>query len=123
MQKRGNALIVDDDADILLAGRLLLRDHFENIITIQQPEKIEGLINQHRFDVVLLDMNFTRGATSGTEGFDWLRKIITHDPDAVIIDVHALRCVGARLAAVVRDLKLRGREVDAVRVLRIDPNL
>ncbi|KAF5057408.1 Transcriptional regulatory protein ZraR [anaerobic digester metagenome] len=37
------------------------------------------------YDLILLDMNFSRDATSGKEGFHWLNKIIEIDPLAVVI--------------------------------------
>jgi len=38
-----------------------------------------------KYDVILLDMNFTRDITSGQEGFFWLQRIREIDPDAVVI--------------------------------------
>ncbi len=38
--KTGNILIVDDDEDILTAGRLLLRRSFGNVVTCRNPRDI-----------------------------------------------------------------------------------
>jgi len=40
MEKRGSILIVDDDEDILIAGKLLLKRHFASVRTISQPDEI-----------------------------------------------------------------------------------
>ncbi len=85
----GIALIVDDDPDILLAGRMLLRSTFAQIVTAGDPAAVPALVEEHRPDVILLDMNFSRGATSGEEGFRLLGEITAIDPEAVIIVITA----------------------------------
>ncbi|PRY14289.1 DNA-binding NtrC family response regulator [Pontibacter ummariensis] len=69
-------LIVDDEEDILLAGRLLLKQHFATVLTSSDPYRIPALLAEHAFDVVLLDMNFSTGATSSKEGLHWLKQIL-----------------------------------------------
>jgi two-component system, NtrC family, response regulator HydG len=78
-------LIVDDDADVLLAAKLFLRQHFNVVHTEKDPENIPKLLKSENYDVILLDMNFSRDATSGKEGFFWLDKILEIDPLAVVI--------------------------------------
>jgi DNA-binding NtrC family response regulator len=82
-------LIVDDDADILLAARLLLREHFAQVLTCSLPDEIPALMARHAIDVVLLDMNFSRGETSGAEGFNWLARLQKQDPDIVVVVITA----------------------------------
>ncbi len=78
-------LIVDDDQDVLLAARLFLKQHFRIVHTEKDPENIPNLLKTENYDVILLDMNFSRDATSGKEGFYWLNKILEIDPAAVVI--------------------------------------
>ncbi len=78
-------LIVDDDQDVLLAARLFLKQHFNIVHTEKNPENIPILLQNESYDVILLDMNFSRDATSGKEGFRWLSKILDIDPLAVVI--------------------------------------
>jgi len=60
-------LIIDDDHDVLLTARMFL-EHLELDVTVlSDPEKIIPLIGKENFDVILLDMNFQRGRTEGTE--------------------------------------------------------
>ena len=68
-------LIVDDNADVLLAARLLLKQHYQQVLTLQDPFALESTLAAAAVDVVLLDMNFHRDAISGQEGFYWLKKI------------------------------------------------
>lgn len=78
-------LIVDDDTDVLLAAKLFLKQHFTIVHTEKSPENISSLLKNENYDLILLDMNFSRDATSGKEGFHWLNKIIEIDPLAVVI--------------------------------------
>ena len=78
-------LIVDDDQDVLLAAKLFLRQHFSIVHTEKNPENIQTQMKNVSYDIILLDMNFSRDATSGKEGFFWLNKILEIDPAAVVI--------------------------------------
>ncbi len=82
---KARILIVDDDADILLAAKMFLRQHFAIIHTENNPENIPDLLKSESYDVILLDMNFSRDATSGQEGFHWLNVILELDPAATVI--------------------------------------
>ena len=90
MKHTGSLLIVDDNPDILIAARLLLKQHYQSVKTIDNPFDIAGIINEQRkleqpVDVILLDMNFTQDSISGKEGFYWLKKIIEQDANIVVL--------------------------------------
>ncbi|TQF72627.1 sigma-54-dependent transcriptional regulator [Pseudoalteromonas luteoviolacea] len=85
MEKQGTILIVDDNTDVLLAAKLLLKQHHKKILTTDNPFDVEGLLNIHQVDVILLDMNFNRDAISGQEGFYWLKKIHTQVPSIAVV--------------------------------------
>ncbi|TQV89649.1 sigma-54-dependent transcriptional regulator [Aliikangiella coralliicola] len=85
MKQNGCILVVDDNQDILTSSRLLLKQHYQTVKTLSDPEKMIPLLKQSQFNVVLLDMNFTRDAISGREGFYWLEKILTVDPTIVVV--------------------------------------
>jgi hypothetical protein len=55
-------LIVDDEEDILLAARLLLKRHFAFVQTSRDPSLLPDLVRNGALDVLLLDMNFAAGA-------------------------------------------------------------
>lgn len=78
-------LIVDDDTDILLAAKMFLRQHISIIHTEKNPQNIPDIIKNENYDLILLDMNFSRDATSGQEGFHWLNVILEYDPAATVI--------------------------------------
>lgn len=83
------AVIVDDDPDILLAARLLLRDLFAEVIAAESPQEAFDRTAGRSPDVILLDANFARGATNAAEGFEWLGRFIARDPEAVIVMITA----------------------------------
>ena len=82
---KAKLLIVDDDTDILLAAKMFLRQHIEIVHTEKNPSNIPDLLKNDSYDVVLLDMNFSRDATSGQEGFHWLNVVLELDPAATVI--------------------------------------
>jgi DNA-binding NtrC family response regulator len=81
----GKILIVDDDVDVLRAARLLLKRHFEQVDFEKNPQKIPYLVTNFDYDVILLDMNFTRDLSSGKEGFEWLDRILDIKPDTAVV--------------------------------------
>ncbi len=98
--KDGMVLIVDDDADILTAARLLLKKHVAAVHTESNPERIPPLLKENQYDVIFLDMNFTRDVSSGQEGFDWLERILEIDPDAVVVLITAYGDVDMAVRAI-----------------------
>ena len=98
--KIGSVLIVDDDRDILHAARLFLKQHLGLVHTESDPSKIPSLLQNESYDVILLDMNFTRDVTSGQEGFHWLEKILQIDPQAVVVLITAYGDVEVAVRAI-----------------------
>ena len=85
METKGKILIVDDNEDVLFALNLLLEPHVEKVKVTTQPSRIEHFMQTYEPDVILLDMNFSRDAISGQEGFDCLEQILGLDPEAVVL--------------------------------------
>lgn len=96
----GNVLIIDDDADVLLAAEIVLKKRFRTVLTETDPLRLPGHLAQHNFDVVLLDMNFTAGLTSGKEGLEWLRRIRDLAPDAKVIMMTAYGAIELAVQAI-----------------------
>jgi len=86
---KGNILVIDDNQDILLATKVVLKKYFARIITDSDPDKIFKHLEANEIDIVLLDMNFSPGATSGKEGLDLLQKTISLYPDILVIMITA----------------------------------
>ena len=81
----GKILVLDDDQGVLYTAKMILKQHFQTVITERDPAKLDFLLNQHKYDVIVLDMNFSYGLTSGKEGIKLLRTILEKDPDAHVL--------------------------------------
>ncbi|MEO0473982.1 MAG: response regulator, partial [Bacteroidota bacterium] len=81
----GLVLAVDDDPDILLTARLVLQKSVSAVQTTNDPHRIEQLLAAEHIHMILLDMNFTAGFTSGKEGLRWLKKIKKLSPQTEVI--------------------------------------
>jgi DNA-binding NtrC family response regulator len=89
MSDKGRILIVDDDEDILIAAKLLLRRHRFEVMTCYQPEQIPEILKHNVFQVIMLDMNFGPGESSGQQGLKWLETIRSIVPDCVVVMITA----------------------------------
>jgi DNA-binding NtrC family response regulator len=96
----GHAVIVDDDADIALAARLAIRGAFRRVTTLAGPEALLPLMKADAPDLILLDLNYARGATDGREGFHWLARLLAEDPDAAIVIITAHAGIGIAVEAI-----------------------
>ena len=96
----GSILIVDDDADVLLTAELVLKKEFRRVATERDPRKLAAALRDERFDVVLLDMNFSPGTTSGQEGVECLRTVQKLSPDSKVIFMTAYGGVETAVKAI-----------------------
>lgn len=80
-----NILVIDDQEDILFAAKMLLKKHFENIFTLNNPKNVIRLLAENEIDVVLLDMNYRIGFEDGREGLYFLKEIKTLSPKTIVI--------------------------------------
>ena len=99
MKKEGKILIIDDEEDILLTLRILLKQHFTFVKAETNPHYIPRLLRQFDFDVVLLDMNFRQGDTSGEDGITWLTKVKELSPTTQVIMITAYGDVNTAVKA------------------------
>ena len=81
----GRIAIIDDDIDVLKTAHMVLKRHFKEVITLCQPEDILHHLEEGKIDVVVLDMNFSPGVTSGKEGLEWFKRIKEIDPSVYIL--------------------------------------
>jgi DNA-binding NtrC family response regulator len=93
------AVVIDDDPDIALAARLALRDLFERIETLGSPAELLPLLKSESPDVILLDLNFERGATDGREGLSFLSRVMKLEPDAAVVIITAHGAVSIAVEA------------------------
>ncbi len=92
-------LIADDQPDVLQALRLLLKGEGMNADTVSSPAEVMGAVEKSEYDLILMDMNYTRDTTSGQEGLDLLQKIRTMDGSLPIVVMTAWSSVEGAVEA------------------------
>ena len=83
--KKGKILIVDDNAGIRQALKILLPMHFEEVEAIPSPSTLVSVLERFRPDVVLLDMNFHTEINTGNEGLYWTGELKKMAPDVEVV--------------------------------------
>ncbi len=83
--KKGKILVVDDNAGIRSALKILLPVHFQEVETIPSPATLVNMLESFRPDVVLLDMNFNTSINTGNEGLYWASEIKKIVPDVEVV--------------------------------------
>ena len=78
-------LVADDQPDVLEALRLLLKFAGYAALTTSSPAGVLDALAERDFDVVLIDMNYARDTTSGSEGLELLQSIAELDPTLPVI--------------------------------------
>ncbi|SIN82662.1 sigma-54 dependent transcriptional regulator [Algoriphagus halophilus] len=99
-QKIGKILIIDDNEDLLKAAKIFLKRHFAQVDTETNPDLLPILTHNEQYDVIMLDMNFTKDVSSGQEGFYWLDRILELDPSAVVVLITAYGDVNLAVRAI-----------------------
>jgi DNA-binding NtrC family response regulator len=75
VKNKGRILVVDDNAGIRGALKVLLPMHFTDVELISTPKELVSKIQEFRPNAVLLDMNFHTDINTGNEGLFWLAEI------------------------------------------------
>ena len=102
MANDGRILIADDQPDVLEALRLLLKGEGFGIESANSPAGIMAALETGDFDVVLMDLNYTRDTTSGQEGLDLLSRIHSNDPSTTVVVMTAWGSVDLAVEAMRR---------------------
>jgi len=95
-------LIADDQTDVLAALRLLLKGNRFEIETASSPAGVLEVVNSKDLDVVLIDLNYARDTTSGSEGLDLLSRIQAVDASLPVVVMTAWGSVDLAVEAMRR---------------------
>ena len=68
-------LVSDDQPEVLEAIRLLLKSAGHETITANSPATLLEVARSRPFDLILMDLNYSRDTTSGREGLDLLASL------------------------------------------------
>ncbi len=91
MSAKENArlLVLDDDDAVLASAKMFLKQKFSYVHTLNHPEQLNKVLSDIQFDLLLLDMNFTRGENDGTQGLALIEQVIASHPDIEVIPITA----------------------------------
>lgn len=95
-------LIADDQPDILVALRLVLKGAGLEVVEASAPSAILHAVSTRELDLVLLDMNYTRDTTSGGEGLNLITQISAIDPSLPVVVMTAWGSVAGAVEAMKR---------------------
>ena len=98
----GRILIADDQPHVLAALELLLKGHSYQTEAVNQPSQLVQALESGEFDVVLMDLNYTRDTTSGSEGLDLVSRIRSRDPYLPLVVMTAWSSVDLAVEAMRR---------------------
>jgi len=87
--KNTSILVIDDDPDVLIAMKMLLKSQVKEVVIEKNPNNLISLLKKSKFDVVILDMNYDSVVNTGNEGIYWLTKIKEIDKDIAVILITA----------------------------------
>ncbi|PZP45214.1 MAG: sigma-54-dependent Fis family transcriptional regulator [Pseudopedobacter saltans] len=85
MKTNAHILIVDDDTDILISARILLKQYFTKISICNDPKELDQRLTTEDIHAVLLDMNYQKGRNDGREGVYWLKRIKEINPYCAVV--------------------------------------
>ncbi len=103
--KQARILIADDQEDILTALRLLLKTEGFSVDQADSPAAVLSALDKREYDVLLIDLNYTRDTTSGEEGLDLLARALAADPVLPIVVMTAWGTVDLAVEAMRRGAK------------------
>lgn len=99
---KARVLIADDQQDVLMALRLLLKGEGYETESASSPAGVLAAVESRDFDAVLMDLNYARDTTSGQEGLDLLCRIQALDSTLPLIVMTAWGSVDVAVEAMRR---------------------
>jgi len=99
---QGRVLVADDQPHVLDALELLLKSHGYRTDAVTQPARVLQAMESNEFDVVLLDMNYSRDTTAGGEGLELVSQIRARDPRTPLLVMTAWGSVDLAVEAMQR---------------------
>lgn len=95
-------LVCDDQADVVEALRLLLKGAGYRIDTADSPAALIGRLEQASYDMILMDMNYSRDTTSGAEGLELVASVRARTGTAPIVVMTAWSSIDLAVEAMQR---------------------
>ena len=95
-------LVADDQQDVIDALKFLLLDEGYEVTPARSPAEALERLEASDFDLVVLDLNYTRDTTSGQEGFDLMERIRSLDPSLPVLVMTGFSSVSGAVEAMRR---------------------
>ncbi len=86
---RPRVLVAEDQEDVIAALRLLLKNNGYEVDFVKSPAEALLALAGGGFDAVLLDLNYSRDTTSGTEGLELLSRVQALDDTLAVVAMTA----------------------------------
>ncbi len=86
---KANILVIDDDPAVLTTAKIYLKQKFEYVATLPSPENMDKVLGEVSIDLVLLDMNYTKGENDGEEGLAIIEKLVKDYPELEVVPITA----------------------------------
>ena len=98
-------MLVEDDPVVARTTEILFRLARHRLDIAGDPDAAFSMLARRPYDLILLDMNFTPGRSSGDEGLACIGRIMADDPGArvIVITAHS----GIRIAVAARQAGAR----------------
>ena len=97
-----SVLVADDQADIRTSLHLALKCAGFDAQMADSPEAVLAAVKTHHYDVLLMDLNYTRDTTSGGEGLDLLEDLKSVDRDLPVVAMTAWATIDLAVEAMRR---------------------
>ncbi len=134
---RAKLLIADDQPDVLEALRILLKAEDYEVETATSPAGVLQAVEERDFDALLIDLNYTRDTTSGSEGFELLTRLQELDSSLPVVVMTAWGSIQGAVEAMRRGardyvekpwdnarlLSMLRTQIELGRVLRVSEKL
>ncbi len=78
-------LVADDNQDIFVSLTYLLDSQRHDLTWVSNPSDFISMLRKKAWDLVLLDMNYSKDTTSGKEGLSLLEVLHSQYPDTAVI--------------------------------------
>jgi sigma-B regulation protein RsbU (phosphoserine phosphatase) len=98
----GRVLVADDQPHVLDALQLLLKSHGYRTEAVTHPARVLQALRAREFDVVLMDLNYTRDTTAGGEGLELVSQIRLIDENLPLVVMTAWSTVDLAVEAMRR---------------------
>ena len=100
--ERPRVLVAEDQEDVIAALRLLLKNNGYDVDFVKSPPDALSRLRNGSFDAVLLDLNYSRDTTSGTEGLELLSRVQELDNTLAVVVMTAWGSVDLAVKAMHR---------------------